>query len=632
MEPLDTECRYLAARCAALAGAGLGKDGAKLSAAERAHWRRQARRWLRADLALWARTLDSGSELDRDLARKMLTHWQVEPDLAGLLESNESDELSADERKDDLALWHDVDVVLKRIARQERAVALDPKQAHPAKESPILLIREGRLNEARVAWQTALEGNPLDHNAWFGYAELCLFLGREDEYRRARQDLLARFFITDQSVLRGTHRPGVSAPARDRGGAPPGRRPRSAAPRRPTRRTAHGLTPTFLFARGLAEYRQGRLDQAISTMRGEASRVRGAARRLVLAMALHRSGQLAEARKTLAATILSYDWRARQALDQDGWICHVLRREAEGMILPNLPAFLDGKYQPQDNDERLALLAAQLATWEFRGLPGATGGIEANGRQQVAAWERAIAEYRKLVTEQPADGTLLIKLAAVYQSAGRTREAVPLLATASAANPKDTLLSLKVAALQAWFGQDKEFAATRQRILAFAKDTNEVTTAERAAKACSILPSTDKAELEAALALGRTAVKVGKGTEAWDWNLLALGMAEYRSGNYAAADEALLAAAKAGPTNRYVTGTSAFYRAMSLFRQGTQDEARKLAIAAAAKMKPLPRDENNPLAGDADHDDLILWLAYKEAKAMIKFEPVPPQKAENDKK
>ena len=26
------------------------------------------------------------------------------------------------------------------------------------------------------------------------------------------------------------------------------------------------------------------------------------------------------------------------------------------MILPNLPAFLDGKYRPQDNDERLALL------------------------------------------------------------------------------------------------------------------------------------------------------------------------------------------------------------------------------------------------------------------------------------
>jgi hypothetical protein len=63
------------------------------------------------------------------------------------------------------------------------------------------------------------------------------------------------------------------------------------------------------------------------------------------------------------------------------------------------------------------------------------------------------------------------------RSAGRTREAVPLLVTASAANPKFTLLSLKVAALQAWFGQDREFAATRQRILVFAKDTNEATTA-----------------------------------------------------------------------------------------------------------------------------------------------------------
>jgi tetratricopeptide (TPR) repeat protein len=204
--------------------------------------------------------------------------------------------------------------------------------------------------------------------------------------------------------------------------------------------------------------------------------------------------------------------------------------------------------------------------------------------------------------------------------------------TASAANPKDTLLSLKVAALQAWLGQHTELAATRQRILASANGTNDVTTAERAAKACSLVPSTDRAELEAALALGRTAAKVGKGSEAWDWYLLALGMAEYRRGNYAAAAEALLAAEKAGPTNRFVTGTAPFFRAMALFRQGHAEEARKLAIAAAAKMKPLPTDENNPLAGDADHDDLILWLAYREAMAMIKFEPVPPQKAENDKK
>jgi hypothetical protein len=44
------------------------------------------------------------------------------------------------------------------------------------------------------------------------------------------------------------------------------------------------------------------------------------------------------------------------------------------------------------------------------------------------------------------------------------------------------------------------------------------------------------------------------------------------------------------------------------------------ACQAAAKMKPLPKDAKNPLAGGGDFNDLILWLAYKEAKAMIQFD------------
>ena len=116
--------------------------------------------------------------------------------------------------------------------------------------------------------------------------------------------------------------------------------------------------PYFQFVYGLAEYRQGQFDRAISTMRGDASSVLGPAPRLVLAMALHQSGREAEARETLAAAVLAHDWRANQVhvSDQNGWIYHVLRREAENLILTTLPAFLDGKYQPRDNDERLALL------------------------------------------------------------------------------------------------------------------------------------------------------------------------------------------------------------------------------------------------------------------------------------
>ena len=239
-----------------------------------------------------------------------------------------------------------------------------------------------------------------------------------------------------------------------------------------------------------------------------------------------------------------------------------------------------------------------------------------------AARTRARVSFEEKLARDPENTALAMDLFSAYQLAGRTREAVPYLAKTSAANPSDFLL-LQVAALQAWFGQEKELAATRQRILAFAKDTTDWNTAERSAKACSILPWTDKAELAAALALARKGVELGRGGEWWEWRLLALGMAEYRSGNHAAAIEALLGAARAGSNNPVVTGISAFYRAMSLSRQGKSDEARKIAIAAAAQMKPFPKDEQNPPTGDAYWDDLILWLAYKEAKAMIRFELLP---------
>ena len=119
-------------------------------------------------------------------------------------------------------------------------------------------------------------------------------------------------------------------------------------------------------------------------------------------------------------------------------------------------------------------------------------------------------------------------------------------------------------------------------------------------------------------------MELGKGGA---WNLLALGMAEYRSGHDAAAAEALLAAAKADPLNHFVTGTAAFYRAMSLYRSGKPDEAHQVAIEAAAKMKPLP----NPPVDDRYHrDDLVVWLGYKEAKAMIKFDEAPPPEAKGN--
>ena len=38
-----------------------------------------------------------------------------------------------------------------------------------------------------------LAAKPPEHDDWFGYAELCLFLGDEDDYRRGRRELLEQF-------------------------------------------------------------------------------------------------------------------------------------------------------------------------------------------------------------------------------------------------------------------------------------------------------------------------------------------------------------------------------------------------------------------------------------------------------
>jgi tetratricopeptide (TPR) repeat protein len=178
---------------------------------------------------------------------------------------------------------------------------------------------------------------------------------------------------------------------------------------------------------------------------------------------------------------------------------------------------------------------------------------------------------------------------------------------------------LAVAAQQAWFGQEQEWAATCERALSLAQDTKVATVADKVAKLCSLRQASDKTQ-QAALVLARRAVEMGKGNRNLNWFQMGLGVAEYRDGHFAEADAALTAAMEAGKDNAYIARTSAFYRAMSLFRQGKQDEARQVATQAAANMKPLPKDDKNPLAGGANADDLILWLAYKEAKELIKFD------------
>jgi serine/threonine-protein kinase len=234
-----------------------------------------------------------------------------------------------------------------------QGLRLDPKNWEVLDGLTRLLLRLGRGAEAQATWRKVLDANPPAPRAWFGYAELCLFLGQQEEYRRARRALLGRFGAsTEPSVAEPVGRACLLLP-----GAEDELRQAAALADRAI--AAKGSAPEwvycyYLFAKGLAEYRQGRPDSAIAVMSGEASQVMGPAPRLVLAMAQHDSGQKEPARKTLARAVVGFDWDAARADNRDVWIAHILRREAEALILPNLPALLRGDCQPSDNDERLA--------------------------------------------------------------------------------------------------------------------------------------------------------------------------------------------------------------------------------------------------------------------------------------
>jgi tetratricopeptide (TPR) repeat protein len=220
-----------------------------------------------------------------------------------------------------------------------------------------LRLREkGDLAGAITTWQKILEKNPPEHGPWYGYAELCLFLKQEEKYRGHRTDLLARFGGTkDPAIAERVSRACLLLPAP----ADELQRAAALAERAIGAGPKHPYYDYFLAAKGLAEYRLGHFDSAIDRLQQAESRgVWMPVTRLVLAMARQRSGQTQQARETLAAALASWDWSETAAVSQDEWIGHVLRGEAEPLVVANLPVFLDGKYEPHDRKERLELIEA----------------------------------------------------------------------------------------------------------------------------------------------------------------------------------------------------------------------------------------------------------------------------------
>jgi tetratricopeptide (TPR) repeat protein len=234
--------------------------------------------------------------------------------------------------------------------------------------------------------------------------------------------------------------------------------------------------------------------------------------------------------------------------------------------------------------------------------------------------EQALALYRKVRGPDHLDTIWVMKqLAISYQEAGRWDEAMALLEKAVPGDPTDTDYSLTLATWQTWFGRDADYEATRHLLVRQAEGTSQAGTAERAVKAASLRPSTDAALLTNMLQLAQRAVELGKTNSLLPWYRLSLGFAEYRNGQYAAAERSIALAEQTIGNHDDIQGIAHMFHVMALLRQNRAAEARNLFDEAKAQMPPLPKDERKPAVDGRpfDHDVLIWWLSYKEARDLI---------------
>ncbi len=175
------------------------------------------------------------------------------------------------------------------LAEAREALRLDPKDMVTKPDLQGLLLRLDCGDEWRRAWQQELAAEPPDHDAWFGYAELCVFLRREAEYRRIRRIMLRVFGSTTNSyVAMRIGRACLLLPGSD----DESRQAVALVDRGVAAKASIStwIFHRFLFSKAMAEYRLGRFDAAIALLEGEAASA-SSCTRLLVAMAQHRSGQ-----------------------------------------------------------------------------------------------------------------------------------------------------------------------------------------------------------------------------------------------------------------------------------------------------------------------------------------------------
>jgi tetratricopeptide (TPR) repeat protein len=112
-----TQYPYRAARSAALAGCGAGKDHLSRDVSAQPKLRGQAREWLKANLATLEQTLNYDPTQVNPYVANTLEHWLQDANLAGIRDEDQLAKLPEAERKEWQSLWAEVEKLKKRAER-----------------------------------------------------------------------------------------------------------------------------------------------------------------------------------------------------------------------------------------------------------------------------------------------------------------------------------------------------------------------------------------------------------------------------------------------------------------------------------------------------------------------------------
>ncbi|MBX3744074.1 MAG: serine/threonine protein kinase [Verrucomicrobiae bacterium] len=244
--------------------------------------------------------------------------------------------------------------------------------------------------------------------------------------------------------------------------------------------------------------------------------------------------------------------------------------------------------------------------------------------EAIRVLEAALPLFSRLFGSQdPNTYRAGLALASALFQVARPDEAMQLLENLSTGDNLNPESALDLAVLQLWRNDPEGHERTRARLLAWSPGIVNPVHGGWVGRLAGLRDYPNPSQAAQALALAQRTVETGREHPMHSWFLLALGMAQYRSGLYPAAVQTLIeaddAAGQIGLVNRVrLRGIIRLYRSMCLSRTGDAVQARQLFEESLETARPWPVDGRVPPMNEFTCNDFILALAAQEARLLLR--------------